>query len=198
MKLIKTTLLTALAAVALTAPAHASSTQESIFQDDAVLFGDAAAKRAHALDEMQALGVDTVRANVLWNRIAPDATNSTKPAGFDAANPGAYPAGNWARLDAIVQGVQSRGMQVLLTPTGPGPGWASECSGDYDARRICKPSPTEFGGLVSAIARRYPSGRRCPTCSEPTQGGWLTPQYEITSKGATPAAPQRYRKLVQA
>src|SRR5215208_8133494 len=122
MKLTKTLLLTALATVALTAPAHASSNQESIFQDDAALFGDDAGKREGALDEMQALGVDTVRANVLWNRIAPDATSSTKPAAFDAADPDAYPAGNWARLDAIVKGVQSRGMQILLTPTGPGPG----------------------------------------------------------------------------
>ena len=198
MKLTKTFLLTALAAVALTAPAHASSTQESIFQDDATLFGDDAGKRQQALDEMQSLGVDTVRANVLWNRIAPDATSSTKPSGFDGADPGAYPAGNWARLDAIVQGVQSRGMQVLLTPTGPGPGWASECGGNYDARRICKPSPAEYGAFVTAIARRYPSVRRWSVWNEPNQGGWLTPQYEITSKGATPAAPHRYRKLVQA
>ena len=153
MKLTKTFLLTALAAVVLAAPAHASSTQESIFQDDAALFADDTSKREQTLDEMQALGVVTVRANVLWNRIAPDATSSTKPAGFEAADPDAYPAGNWARLDAIVQGVQSRGMQVLLTPTGPGPGWASECSGNYDARRICKPSPTEFGAFVTAIAR---------------------------------------------
>jgi hypothetical protein len=198
MKLTKTILLTALAAVALAAPAHASSNQESIFQDDATLFGDDTSKRDQALDEMQALGVDTVRANVLWNRIAPDATSSTKPAGFDASDPGAYPAGNWARLDGVVEGVQSRGMQVLLTPTGPGPGWASECSGDYTARRICKPSPQEFGAFVTAIARRYPSVRRWSVWNEPNQGGWLTPQYEITSKGATPAAPHRYRKLVQA
>jgi hypothetical protein len=198
MKLTKTILLTALAVVALAAPAHASSNQESIFQDDATLFGDDAGKREQALDEMQALGVDTVRANVLWNRIAPDATSSTKPAGFDAADPDAYPAGNWARLDAIVAGVQSRGMQVLLTPTGPGPGWASECSGSYEERRICKPSPAEFGAFVTAIARRYPSVRRWSVWNEPNQGGWLTPQYEITSKGATPAAPHRYRRLVQA
>src|SRR5918995_3579615 len=153
MKLTKTILLTVLTTLALTAPAHASSTQESIFQDDAALFGDDASKREQALDEMQALGVDTVRANVLWNRIAPDATSSTKPAGFDAANPDAYPAGNWARLDALVQGAQSRGMQVLFTPTGPGPGWASECRGDYEARRICKPSPAEYGGVVTPPRR---------------------------------------------
>src|SRR5215212_5120690 len=197
MKLIKTSLLTALAAIALTAPAHASSTQESIFQDDATLLGDDVGKREQTLDEMQALGVDTVRALVLWNRIAPDALSSTKPS-FDAGDPDAYPAGNWARVDALVQGAQARGMQMLLTPTGPGPGWASECSGDYAARRICKPSPQEYGAFVTAIARRYPSVRRWSVWNEPNQGGWLTPQYEITSKGATPSAPHRYRKLVQA
>jgi hypothetical protein len=78
MKLRKTFLLTVLAGVALAAPAHASSNQESIFQDDAALFGDDAGKREQALDEMQGLGTDTVRANVLWNRIAPDATTSTR------------------------------------------------------------------------------------------------------------------------
>src|SRR3954447_5208655 len=191
MKLTKTFLLTALAAVAQAAPAHASSNQESIFQDDATLFGDDASMREQALDEMQALGVDTVRANVLWNRLAPDATSSTKPSGFDASDPNAYPAGNWARLDAIVEGAQLRGMQVLLTPTGPGPGWASECSGDYAARRICKPSPQEFGAFVTAIARRYPSVRRWSIWNEPNQGGWLTPQYEITSKESTHAATRR-------
>src|SRR5918997_4648697 len=123
MKLIKTSLLTALATVALAAPAHASSNQESIFQDDAALLGDDASKREQSLDEMQALGVDTVRVNILWNRIAPDAMSSTKPDGFNAADPNSSPAGNWARVDAVVQGVQSRGMQVLFTPTGPGPGW---------------------------------------------------------------------------
>jgi hypothetical protein len=198
MKLIKTSLLAVLAAVALTAPAHASSTQESIFQDDATLLGDDVTKREQTLDELQALGVDTVRALALWNRIAPDATSSSKPAGFDAANPDAYPAGNWVRLDGLVQGAQARGMQVLLTPTGPGPGWASECRGDYEARRICKPSPEEYGAFVTALGRRYPTVRRWSFWNEPNQGGWLQPQYSITSKGATPDAPHRYRGLVQA
>src|SRR3954462_12959877 len=129
MHLIKTSLIAGLAAVALATPAHASTKQESIFQDDATLLGDDVAKRDRTLDEMQALGVDTVRALALWNRVAPGATSADKPAGFDASNPDAYPAGNWARLDGLVQGAQARGMQVLLTPTGPGPGWASDCRG---------------------------------------------------------------------
>src|SRR5215211_457675 len=181
----------------LAAPAHASSTQESIFEDDATLLGDDATVREQALDEMQALGVDTVRALVLWNRIAPDALSSTKPS-FDASDADAYPAGNWARIDALVEGAQSRGMQVLLTPTGPGPGWASDCRGDYDARRICKPKPDEFGAFVTALGRRYTTVKRWSVWNEPNQGGWLQPQYSVTSKGATPDAPHRYRKLVQA
>jgi hypothetical protein len=198
MKLFKASLLAVLAAVVLAAPAHASSNQESIFEDDAALLGDDSLKREQTLDELQALGVDTVRGLVLWNRYAPDATSSTKPAGFDASDPNAYPAGNWARLDEFVQGAQARGMQVLLTPTGPGPGWASECRGDYEARRICKPMPDEFGAFVTALGRRYRTVRRWSIWNEPNQGGWLQPQYSITSKGATPDAPHRYRKLVQA
>ena len=186
-----------IATLAVCAPAHASKTQESIFQDDATLLGDDTAARDRALDELQALGVDTIRALVLWNRVAPDALSSTRPQ-FDAADPNAYPAGNWARIDALVQGAQARGMQVLLTPTGPGPGWASECSGDYAARRICKPRPDEFGAFVQAIGRRYPTVRRWSIWNEPNQGGWLTPQYVITSRGATPESPHRYRRLVQA
>ena len=199
MTLIKTALLLALAAVAVMAagPAHASTTQESIFQDDAVLTGDDPDVRARALDELQALGVDTVRALVLWNRLAPDPTSSTKPAGFDASNPDAYPDGNWARYDQLVRGAQERGIQILFTPTGPGPGWASDCRGSYSQRRVCRPNPDEFGAFVKAVGRRYPSVRRWSIWNEPNQAGWLTPQISGTSKGPAPEAPHRYRRLVQ-
>ena len=197
MRMITALPLALLLVLALAAPAGASKTQESIFQDDATLLGDDTAARDRALDELQSLGVDTIRALVLWNRVAPDALSSTRPQ-FDAADPNAYPAGNWGRYDALVQGAQARGIDVLLTPTGPGPGWASECSGDYSARRICKPRPAEFGAFVQAIGRRYPTVRRWSIWNEPNQGGWLTPQYVITSKGATPEAPHRYRRLVRA
>jgi hypothetical protein len=199
MKRDKTALFAAVAAVVFTtaAPAHASTAQESIFQDDAVLAGDDPNVRARALDELNALGVDTVRALVLWNRIAPSPTSSTRPAGFDATNPNAYPAGNWARFDQLVRGAQQRGMQVLLTPTGPGPGWASDCRGSYGTRRICRPNPNEFGAFVTAVGRRYPTVRRWSIWNEPNQAGWLTPQMSGTSKGPRPEAPHRYRLLAQ-
>ena len=200
MKLIKTSLLAALAAVALTAagPAHASSTQESIFQDDAVLAGYDQSKRDRALDELDALGVDTIRTLVVWGQMAPDAKSSTKPAGFDATDPGAYPVGNWARYGALIRGAEARGMQVLLTPTGPGPGWASDCRGSYSVRRLCRPNPAEFGAFVKALGRRYQGVRRWSIWNEPNLGSWLTPQWSGTSKGPRPEAPHRYRRLVQA
>jgi hypothetical protein len=198
MKIAKT-LLTAATVLALIAPAgaQASKTQESVFQDDATLLYSSAETREASLDELDALGVDTIRALVVWSRVAPDHTSPTKPAGFDATDPNAYPQGAWDRWDALVQSAQARGIQVLLTPTGPIPGWASDCRGTYDQRRICRPNPTEFGNFVTAVAKRYPSVKRWSIWNEPNLGSWLTPQYSVGSKGALPEAPHRYRSLVQ-
>ena len=87
------------------------------------------AVQAQALDEAKALGADVIRANVIWSRFAPSPTSKKKPKGFDGKNPAAYPAGAFDMLDAFVAGAQARGMQVLLTPTGPIPAWASRCGG---------------------------------------------------------------------
>jgi hypothetical protein len=185
-----------LLAAALLAPAasHASKTQESVFQDDATLLYGGDAKRDQALDELQRLGVHTVRVNVRWNRYAPSPTSATRPA-FDAGDPWAYPG--FGEIDALVSGAERRGIQVLLTPTGPGPGWASRCKGSYETRRICKPSPGEFGQFVAALGRRYPTVTRWSVWNEPNQGGWLTPQYEKHGGKYVPWSPVVYRELVR-
>lgn len=132
------------------APAGASKTQESIFQDDRLLLESGADTRNATLDQLKALGVDTLRVNAIWARIAPDRESTTKP-GFDASDPGAYPADNWAALDALLQGAAARGIGVILTATGPTPAWASPC-GD---RRTCNPNADEFKQFVTALGRRY-------------------------------------------
>ena len=134
--------------------AHASRTQESIFQDDRLLLGDAATRRA-ALDEIDDLGVDTIHSLVLWNRIAPDADSTRKPDGFDASDPAAYPASGWDRYDALVLDAAARGIDVLLTTTGPTPVWASQCRGSRKRRRVCNPDPDEFAAFVKAVGKRY-------------------------------------------
>ena len=98
------------------------------------------ATQAQALDEAKALGADVIRANVIWSRYAPSPTSSRRPRGFDAKDPNAYP--NLAIVDSLVAGAQARGMQVLLTPTGPIPAWASRCRGSrrHQARVQAQPA----------------------------------------------------------
>jgi len=148
-------------------PAQASKTQESILQDDRLLMTDDAGQRDRTLDELKALGVDTVRVNAIWARIAPERESQSKP-NFDATDPGAYPAANWAQLDALVQGATARGLGVLMTITGPVPAWASPC-GD---RRTCDPNTGEFKNFATAIGRRY-SGTYAPAGGGGGGGGPL-------------------------
>src|SRR3954469_18386471 len=104
------------------AQAQASRNQESLFQDDAGLVFTTAAKRDRTLDEMQSLGVDVIRLNVIWNKYAPSPQKKTRPS-FDPTDPNAYPA--LSEVDAVVNGAAARGIAVQLTPTVPGPAWAS-------------------------------------------------------------------------
>jgi hypothetical protein len=167
-------LVVALAAV-LAAPAAASKTQESIFQDDRLLLESGGDVRNQTLDELKALGVDTIRVNAIWARIAPERDSDNKP-GFDSADPGAYPSSAFAELDALLQGAAQRQMGVLVTPTGPAPRWASPC-GD---RRTCDPNTAEFKNFVAALGKRY-SGNY--TIGGSPGGGGLLP------KTGTPADP---------
>ena len=186
-------LLAALALVPVPA-AHASRSQESLFEDEVSLLYSGPQRRDQTLDELRDLGVDVIRANVIWNRYAPRPTSKRKPS-FDATDPNAYALGE---VDALVAGAAARGMTVLLTPTGPGPAWASSCGGSASARRICNPKPAEFGNFVKAVGRRYPTVTRWSIWNEPNQGGWLTPQWKKSGHSHIPASPTIYRNLVRA
>src|SRR3954453_7263904 len=175
------------------APAHASQSQESLFEDEVSLLYSGAERRDQTLDELRDLGVDVIRANVIWNRYAPSPTSKTKPS-FDATAPNAYPLGE---VDELVAGAAARGMTVLLTPTAPAPAWASSCGGSSSARRICSPKPSEYGDFVEALGKRYPTVRRWSLYNEPNQGGWLTPQRKKSGRTHIPASPTIYRNLVR-
>src|SRR3954469_9255578 len=176
------------------APAHASQSQESLFEDEVSLLYSGAERRDQTLDELRDLGVDVIRANVIWNRYAPSPRAKSKPQ-FDATDPNAYPLGE---VDALVAGAAARGMTVLLTPTVPGPAWASSCSGSATTRRICNPKPADYGDFVEALGKRYPTVTRWSFMNEPNQGGWLTPQWKKSGRTHIPAAPTTYRNLVRA
>jgi hypothetical protein len=176
------------------AAAFASHSQESLFEDETQLLYSGTTRADQTLNELQGLGVDVIRANVLWSRYAPSPRSTRKPS-FDATDPSAYPLGE---VDYLVQAAAARGMQVQLTPTGPGPAWASGCSGSYSVRRICKPKSAEFKQFVTALARRYPTVHRWSVWNEPNQGGWLTPQWRKVGRSHVPYSPWMYRNLVRA
>jgi hypothetical protein len=142
-------LLSALAAcAALPAAGHASASQRMVFEAPSQLLYDQT--RPGALDEIQAFGVANVRQLVYWQSFAPKPDAKRKPR-FDAADPSAYPAGTWDRLDRLVDDAQRRGIKLQLTLTGPVPKWATAKRKDH----LTRPSAKEFGRWVKAVSSRY-------------------------------------------
>ncbi len=71
---------------------------------------------------MRALGATTVRIFLPWALIAPDYSAKKKPK-FNATDPGAYPAANWAHYDAAIKQAAADHMTVDLTVSGGAPIW---------------------------------------------------------------------------
>jgi len=193
------------------APAHASAAQQSIVQDDQRLLNSGPAARDQTLDEIQSLGVDTVRAFVFWRSVAPTPSATVSPAGFDAADPATYGAAAWSRYDGLVRAAAARGLSIILTPTSPVPAWASQCSGSATKRRTCNPAAAEFGAFLRALGTRYsgayaaedgsgvlPRVSRWGIWNEPNVGVWLTPQFVRRGGRTVASSPARYRALAQA
>jgi hypothetical protein len=164
----------------------------SMFQDDDHLLYAPDATVNRTLDELRGLGVDQIRATVLWKNLAPDAASTTRPANFNARSPSAYAASAWVPYDRLVQQAGLRGITVDFDLTAPGPLWAM--AGGAPAAKYqdhWSPSAQEFGSFVAAMGTRY-SGRYIPAganrplprvsfwsvWNEPNQQGWLTPQYQ--------------------
>src|SRR3954470_14038298 len=143
--------------------ASAGTTQETILQDDR-LFGDPNLQ-IEALDTADSIGVDTIHSVVVWNRLAPRPTATKKPGGFNGANPGAYDAQKWDRFDTLVREADKRGVDLLLSPAGPAPIWASQCK---KKATVCDPSPKEYQAFFTAVVKRY-NGRT----KDENQGGDL-------------------------
>jgi hypothetical protein len=197
-------------AVLLPTAAQAGKQQETIVRDDAALAGWNDQRRQKALDDLGALGVDTVHHIIGWRSIAPDSESHERPS-FDASDPAAYDAAEWDRIDALVRGADARGIDVILAPAGPAPLWATACDDDVDTEQphVCKPSVREFQRFTIALAKRYsgtyhdenggvlPRVDRWSVWNEPNQGGWLQPQWERKRGMWSPTAGYRYRRLLE-
>jgi hypothetical protein len=188
-------------------PASASVGQVSIIQDS----NQVISHPRETLATFRALGVNMIRVIVVWAQLAPDSEGRTVSRAFDAADPGAYPAGNWAPYDQIVKLASADGISVDFTLSGGAPRWA-EGPGIPPAALenpfwAWRPSARDFGQFVRAVGRRYsgtyvPPGQIAPLprvsfwalWNEPNFGEDLGPQ---AVRGSTVAVgPVMYRNLV--
>jgi hypothetical protein len=172
--------------------AFASRTQWSIFEDHRYLVRTDAAGREATLDEIVALGADTLRVQVMWWEVAPSPASRTRPA-FDASNPAEYPG--FEPYDDLVRRATAKGLRVMITITGDTPVWATS----RGRGRNYRPSVEEFGRFASAVGRRYsgtfgdlPAVRTWSIWNEPNLPRFLEPQ---SPHRRAPAA-HVYRSLV--
>jgi hypothetical protein len=151
-----------------------------------------------------------VKLYVPWRTVAPDPDAQSRPAGFDASNPAAYPSANWDYYDTVVRDATARGVGIDLTAGAPAPRWATGSDTPPGAPPgVWKPSPVEYGRFVHALGVRY-SGRYTPPgassplprvdfwaiWNEPNYGQDLAPQAIDAS--TVEVSPSLYRGLADA
>jgi hypothetical protein len=177
-----------LAMLAAPAAAQAAPRQAMSFEAPSELLDES--RRDITLDQIRRFGVTQVRQIVYWQSFAPRPNAKRKPR-FDASDPDAYPAGTWGRLDRLFASAQARGINVLLTLSGPVPRWATRAKKGHTRR----PSAKLFGQWATAVGRRY--GDRVSAWSiwnEPNHPDFLAPQYV----DKRPYSPKMYRQLYRA
>jgi hypothetical protein len=172
--------------------ATASTSQESLIQDDAIFGSSDPNVQTEGFDTADGLGAGTIHTLVGWTSLAPGRDDSKKPSGFDGSSPKDYPATAWDHIDDLVRNATKRHWSILMTPTGPTPKWATGCSSAN-----CRPKPAEYQKFVQALATRYsgkyrdenqgggklPKVKRFSLWNEPNEKGWLMPQSTGVNAG---------------
>lgn len=182
-----------LAAVA--APSHARDLQVGMAADALLLNGDQA-EVVDAIDAWKRLGVDTVRLQVIWSRVAPRPRDYDPPAGFSPANPD-DPGYSWHDVDRAFNLLVAAGIKPMLLLNGPPPLWASSRPRAGNPRY--QPSAWHFGQFAAAVAKRYGADADDYVLwNEPNLPLWLQPQARCTGRSCTPVSPHVYRYMVRA
>jgi hypothetical protein len=178
--------LTFLLVLALAPATNASRTQTLSFEGPKDFLDPHA--RPAALDEIQSLGVRSMRLIVEWSSVAPGPNQAERPA-FEPTDPAAY---DWGEYELLLADAKARDLDVLVTITGPVPKWATAAKRDNKTR----PSPAAFAAFVTALGRKF--GDQIDTWAiwnEPNQPQFLRPQF---ARGGKAVSPKIYRALYQA
>ena len=176
-------------AVAFTPSAGASSHQQSIIQDDALVLNHGAATRASTLDEFRTLGAEIVKVQLRWSEVAP----ASRPPGFDPRSPTSY---NWSAFDGFVRDAVARGLQPFISLGGTAPPWASHGTGSHPGTR--RPSARAFADFAFAAGQHFSGNQGVPRVTlwsawnEPNLSAWLSPQR---GRHRVPLSPGLYRRL---
>jgi hypothetical protein len=172
------------------APAGARSLQVGVDDDGVLLGGGEAADDAVA--EWQRIGIDAVRVQVSWARVAPQPASDTPPAGFDPANP-EDPGYHWGVIDAAVRRLTGAGIRPILMLDGPPPLWAS--GNPILGNPRYRPSAPAFGKFAAAVAQRYGADvDQYILWNEPNLPLWIQPQAVCGTRRRTPIGPWSTRR----
>jgi hypothetical protein len=179
----------AAAFLAAASSSEAKTNQFTLFEAPRELLSSDDGLRTRTLDELQGMGVKWLRVVILWRSVAPSSGSSTPPAGFDSAGQDGY---LWSRYDRAIGEARARGMNLLVTISGPIPKWASANHKSY----TYKPNVTRFQKFVTAVGNRYRDQvGMWSIWNEPNHPGFLTPQYAGRKGHRYAYSPKLYRQL---
>ena len=162
----------------------ASSTQFTLFEAPRELLSADLEPTLADLDEIQSLGARAIRLNLYWNSVAPDnerqasrrraSTRRNPDSGYD-----------WSVYDRAIGEATQRGMDVLVTITGPVPTWATRA----EAGHTYKPSTHALRALRRRPPARYGNaGQHWSIWNEPNHPQFLTPQFVKRPRRTRPAS----------
>ncbi len=189
--------------------ALASSTQQSILQDDPQLLYGTTAHQLQVLTQLKSLGVGVVKVSLIWQLVAPDPTAKQKP-NFNASDPSAYGSSAWSRYDTLVESAHSLGLRVYFQFVPRDPVWAAahNVTSGQSFVRAQAPNLRYFQQWVTAVGKRYDGnsvdaqGQTIPRVdewgiwNEPNWEGSLNPWYETVSGRRVLTQPSLYRGIV--
>jgi len=193
---------------ALAAPsALASTSQATVISDNDLI----QTNPTGGMSTFRSLGANVVKVTVYWNQFAPNPNSATPPKHFNGADPAAYPARNWAWLDAAVRAAKADKLQIALQVDAPAPTWAAgkgyqqhkHFEGSWNPssgylEKFVQALGTRYSGTYktskSKVALALPRVNMWMVWNEPNFGFSLQPQS--TDGGKIISSAIEYRSLV--